>query len=304
MPATGMVFTSTIQAGLKATLDGVITDDNDVREELDYQKWCEEENQPDQWVDEQEYGGLGLAVERNEGGETAVASIAEGFSKRYIARSFGLRMIISEEAIDDNKYPKIIDAAGRLKRAIWMTVQYDATFMLSRAQNTAYVGGDGQPLWSASHTLPGGGTWSNIVATPIAPSVSAVTAARTQVSHYPSQDGLLANAMIKKVVFPSDQWEVWMGVLGSTNNPIAGNYSEINVVRKMSIEPVEARFWTSTTTQYMFVTNIPNGLKVKWRKRPTQRNWMENGNLSMHHQVNARWGTGWTEARAVLGVPA
>src|SRR5689334_19140 len=117
MPSAGMVFTSTVQAGLKATLDSVITDDNDVRDELDYSDWAEEENQPDQWVDEQEYGGLGLAKERGEGGETPIASISEGFTKRYIARSFGIRMIISEEAIDDNKYPKIIDAAGRLKRA-------------------------------------------------------------------------------------------------------------------------------------------------------------------------------------------
>ncbi len=304
MGAAGMVFTSTIQAGLKATLDSVITDDNDVRSDLDYQDWVEQENQPDQWVDEQEYGGLGMAVERGEGGEIAVAAIKEGFTKRYIARSFALRMIISEEAIDDNKYPKIIDAADRLKRAMWMTVQTECTLMLTRAQNAGYPGGDGVSLWSTAHTLPAGGTWSNVVATPVAPSVAAVTDARTQVSHYPSQDGLLANAKIKKVIFPSDQWGVWMGVLGSTNNPIAGNYSEINVVRKMSIEPVEARFWTSTTTQYMFQTNIPKGLRLKWRKRPAQRNWMENGNMSMHHAISARWSTGHTDARSVLGVPA
>src|SRR5678815_5951651 len=181
-----MVFTSTIVKGLKATLNKVYTDAQNTKSELDYQDWCEEENQSDQWEEDVEYGGIGLAQERNEGEELSTADIQEGFTKRYIARNFGRRIVISEEALDDNKYPKIIAAASRLNRAGWLTVQYDATSMLSRGFNSGFPGGDGVALWSASHTLPGGGTWSNLMATPMAPSVAALTTARTQVAHFPS----------------------------------------------------------------------------------------------------------------------
>lgn len=303
MGSAGPVFTSQIAAGLKSTLDNIITDDNEVKDELDYDDWMEVHSMEDAFVDDQEYGGLGLVREFGEGAEIPVAGIDEGFTKRYIARKFGLRMIVTEEAMDDNKYPKIISAAARLRRAYWMGVQYDCTQILTRAQNSAYVGGDNVTLWSSAHTLPGGGTWSNVMATPYAPSVAALSAARTQVAHYPSQDGTLAAAKITDVVFPSDQWAAWMGVLTSTMNPVPGNMSETNVFRN-KVEPIEARFWQSTTTQSMFKTNIKNGIQIKWRKRLSQRSWVENSNAQFHYGVTGRWSTGWSDARSVLGNPA
>lgn len=304
MASGGLVFTSVLRLQLQATLEEVITDDSEVKSQLDYTGWCDETTMDGAFADDAEWGGLGMVSEFGEGQEIPVASIDEGYSKRYIARKFGLRMIITEEAVEDNKFPKIIAQAARLSRAHWMGVQSDATQILVRAQNSAYVGGDNVSLWSASHTLPAGGTWSNVMATPMAPSVACLTTARTQVAHYPSQDGTLANAMITKVCFPSDQWGPWKGVLNSTNDPRPGNYSEINVAKAMSVEPVECRFWTATTTQSMFKTNVDGGPQIRWRRRMTQRNWMENSNMQMHHAVTARWTTGWSNARAVLGNPA
>ncbi len=298
-----MIFTSTVQAGLKETLNDVFMDETqNMQKQVDFTDWMEVDNQRDYWEDDQEYGGVGLAVERGEGEEVAEGTIYEGFTKRYIARSFARKIVISEEAIADNKYPKILDAAGWLSRSIWMTAQYDATFVLVRGYSSSYVGGDGVSLWNSAHTLPAGGTWSNVMATPMAPSRGALEVARAQVRHFPSQDGLIGNFQLDGVIFPSEQWGVWTGLLNSELSPEAGNFAEINVVRKLNIKPYECRYWTSSTTNWALKTDAKRGLRFRWRKKPAQRNWMENGNLSMHNLVDARWVTGWTDARSTLGV--
>ncbi len=304
MASGGATLTSQVAAGLKSTLNKIVTDDTEVRSQLDYDDFCEEYSMEDAYEDDQEYGGLGLVAEFAEGQEIPVAGMDEGYAKRYIARNFGLQMIVTEQALEDNKYPKIINAAGRLRRAYWMGVQYDATQLLVRAQNSAYVGGDGVVLWSASHTLPGGGTWSNLMSTTYAPGTAALSAARTQISHFPSQDGTLAAAQLTAVGFPSDQWAAWSGVLKSTLNPVAGNAAEINVFKSQNIDLIECRFWQSTTTQSFFKTNVTNGIQVRWRRKMTTRSWVENSNMQMHYAVTGRWTTGWTDARSILGNPA
>src|SRR4051812_8315915 len=175
MPAGIPVFTSTVADALKLTLDEVVDDDlSNYRSKAIFPKWMKQSNMEDNFEDDLEMGGPGLAAEKSEGAEMQAGGLQEGALTRYIARTFALKLVVTEEAIEDNKYPAVIAAAKRLPRAMWKTADIDSTNILIRATNTAYTGGDGQPLASASHSLPFGGTFSNLMAVPMSPSRIAV----------------------------------------------------------------------------------------------------------------------------------
>ena len=190
------VFTATVTSTLKKTLNLVMTDKDDgIESDSVMKKFCEVLTMEDNYEDDLDSAGPGLASEKPEGQEMATGTITEGFKWRYNARTFGLKLIVSDEAIEDSKYPEIIKAGRRLKRAMWKTVDYDATYILIRGFNTAYTYGDGVCLWSTSHPLAQGGTFSNYMATPMSPSRTALIVATTQIRKFPDYDNTIGMTM-------------------------------------------------------------------------------------------------------------
>jgi hypothetical protein len=298
------VFTGAIYHALKATLDQIADDKSDGYEaDADYTKWCEERGMPDNYVDDQEYGGPGLAAEVEEGAEIPTGTIREGATTRYTARKFALRLIVSEEAMEDSKYDQVISAAKRLKRSIIKTADIDATNMLVRATNTSYVGGDGKPLASASHTLPHGGTFSNTMATPFSPSRLALIQATSSIRKYPGHDGVTEGYQPKRVLCPTEQWALWDGILQSDKVP-ESNANEINVVKKLRVDVLSLKFWDNTTTNWAIQTDCDLGLTFRWRRKPKSRSWVENSQELMSYAISARWARGWTDSRCIHFVDA
>lgn len=302
----GTVFTSSVANALKATLEKVIDDPTDGYESKALMsKWLDIRGMDDAYEDDLESGGPGLASEKPEGTEIATGSITEGYLTRYIARTFALKLIVTEEAMEDKKYPKIINAARRLKRAMWKTADIDATNMLVRGFNTSYVGGDGLPLWSASHTLPHGGTFSNVMATPMSPSKAAVVVATSQIRRYPGHDGITEGYEPKVVLAPTEQWATWDGLVSSKMDPTAGNFTEINVVNQsLDLRVVTNKYWSNTSTNWAMLTDCEDGLNFRWRRRPRSRTWVDNDQEQMKYSNSARWARGWSDPRATLGVNA
>jgi hypothetical protein len=300
------VFSSTLANTLKKTLEKTIDDPTDAQSRAQFTDWCRIMSMDDQYVDDLETGGPGLASEKPEGQEVQLGTIREGVLYRYIARTFALRLGITEEAMEDNKYPKSIRLAKRLNRALWKTADIDATNMLVRAENASYVGGDGVALASASHTLPHGGTFSNTMATPMSPSVAAMVVATSAMRKFPGHDGITEGVEPKKIVCPTEQWAVWSQILGSTYTPRDGNLAEINVVKSdLSLGQVCAlRHWDNTTTNWGVISDAEDGLNFRWRKKPNNRTWVENSQHIMSYSISARWARGWSDPRGIYFVGA
>lgn len=297
--SSGAIFTSTIFNSVKLTLDQIVDDDTANSEStLVCKKWLKMGKQEDYYEDDLEMGGPGLASEVDEGQEIEVGAIREGFITRYIARKFGLRLIVTDEAVEDNKYPEVLKLGKRLSRALYKTLDIDCTNILVRAQNSAYTGGDGVPLASASHTLPNGGTWSNTFATPLAPSRIAVGSAVSLMRKFPGHDGVTEGAEPKKIVHPTEQWMTWSGILNSTMAPEAGNFAEINAVKRdLDLTAVSIKYWSNTTTNWGIITDADNGVQMRWRRKPRKNSWVENSNETMLYSITARWSRGWSDAR-------
>ncbi|MDX2253287.1 MAG: hypothetical protein NW202_13460 [Nitrospira sp.] len=299
------VLTGTIAHALKETLDEIIDDDTDgVESKAVFTKWCKIKSMEDNYEDDLETGGPGLASEKAESASLATGTIRQGYLTRYLARTFGLKLIISQEALEDRKYPKVINAARRLKRAMWKTADIDATNMLVRMFNSAYVGGDGLCLGNASHTLPNLGTFSNIMGTPLSPSRTAVIQARTAVGRMPGHDGVTEGYELETVVCPLDQWAVWDGLINSTKAPEAGQFNEINVVNRLGLKVVPIKYWSNTTTNWAVITDAENGPQFRWRVRPESSSWYENNNTVMMYGTRARWSRGWSDPRGIFCVNA
>ena len=294
----GTIFSSTIFNSFKETLDSIVDDRLSENESsLVCKKWMKIGSMDEAYVDDLEMGGPGLAAETDEGEEITVGTIREGFLKRYTPRKFALKLIVTDEAMEDNKYPETLRLAKRLDRAIYKTFDIDMTNILIRAQNATYVGGDGVPLASASHTLPQGGTFSNTFSVPLAPSRIAVIAMRSLVMKLPGHDGITEGYDIEKIVHPTEQWGVWEGILGSSLAPEPGNFAEINVVKKLNLKAVPVKYWNNTTTNWGAITDADNGVQAKWRRKPKSNSWVENDNETMKYSVSARWASGWSDAR-------
>jgi hypothetical protein len=294
---------STIANDLQDTLQTIMTDDTDGLEAMaEMPKYFEEKTTKDAFVDMMEYGGLGTSQYVPEGEEIPSAGISEGAFTRIWIRKFGLRAMATEEALEDGKTDKVINLAKRIKRACWRGVDIDAAQVWNRATDTNYLGGDGQPLASASHTIPGGGTFSNLMATPTAPSEAAYLIARAQADEVPDRDGYAQGVTIKKVVFPINQRGVWEGLAFAKNSPAAGEFNAVNLFNRDKIDLVPVRHWTGSDVDFAFITDVDNGLQWFWRKKMNSRTWVTESQEIMNYSGTYRAGRGWGDPRCIIFV--
>lgn len=303
----GAVYSMSLPKSLKRTLEAVINDKMDGLEKGGYySKWMQVGNMSDQWVEDLDMAGPGLASEIDEGAELSTGTITEGLAWRYDARKFGIKLIITDEAIEDSKYEQIISATRRIKRALWKTVEYDSANILGRAWNTTYSFADGQPLFSASHTLPKGGTFSNTLATPMSPSRAALIVVKAELAQMPGLDGLIEPRRMRKIVCPVEQEDVWREITGSRNAPEAGQFNAINVVNQdYNLEETCAiPYWRNTSTNWAVTTDSEHGVKWLWRRRPQSKSWLDNDQGLRKFGISARWARGISDPRCMYGSEA
>jgi len=296
------IFTSTAALALKETLEDIDTDEHGSEgSKAVFPKWLNVKPMSDNYIEYYEVAGSGMAGEKPEGESIPIGTIYEGPLTRFNARTYGQRMIVSDEALEDMKYDKVIMAAKRNNRSLWKLADFDATLMLVRATSTSFVGGNGQPLASAAHPLPGGGTYSNMMATAMSPSKASLVIATAQLMQQVGHDGLIDGVDPKKAVFPVQQWGIWREVLGSSYDPTPGAYNAINVInRDLSITPVPVKYWNNTTTNWALITDAELGLMWHWRRKPKSNTWVTEDKTMMNYAITARWSRGWVNPRAIL----
>lgn len=288
--------TSSIDASLKETLD-VVWGDEMKKPVIWPTMGFKVTSTTDKYIDDQEYAGIGLAQLTPEGGNIPLDNIEQGFATRYTMVKFSIGFVVSEEAKADCKYDKAIDDAGNLARSMKWTQEYLAVSIFNNAANTAYVGGDGVALASASHTLAKGGTYSNTLATPMSFSETAVETMRTNMRKLPSSNGLIRGYNMKKVVVPEELWFDANRVLKSEQQNDTAN-NAVNVLKGMGIEIVSNPFLSSTTA-WWGISDADNGLRWIWRLKPTTRSHNVEDNYTVRYNAMMRCAPGWTDPRGV-----
>ena len=300
-----MLTTSSGARTLRKTLENIITDSDDgIGSDLDCSYFMKQESMDKNYVQDLERGGPGLLTETPEAMPLDELNINDGALTTYISRKFGGLMTISEEMEEDGQYNSTyFNGARTLKRAGFKTLEVDTANVLNRGWNTGFVGGDGLPLFSASHTIPGGGTFSNTLAVPMAPSVAALNTVRQNVGVMVGHDGQREGYKVMKIVHPWAQDGAWETILG-TKNGLNTSGQDLNVVANKGYTHRPILFWTASDTNWAVITDAPNGLKLKWRRKFKARTWYEERPEVHIFGVSGRWARGWSNPRGAYGSEA
>jgi len=177
---------------------------------LEYARYGEEhkeiyetETSERSFEEETKLSGFSAAPVKNEGSAIAFDNAQEAWTARYNHETIALGFSLTEEAIEDNLYDSLSARYTKaLARAMAYTKQVKAAAVLNNGFTSGYNGGDGQPLFSASHPLVSGGTNSNIPSTPADLNETSLEAAVIQVSLWTDERGLLIAAKPKKLIVP------------------------------------------------------------------------------------------------------
>lgn len=211
-----------------------------------------------------EFGGPGQLSFKAENAAITAGRIIQGPIKRVQAATYAGAIEISREAVKDVKYKMITSAASSIGRATRLTPEYLFAQFLDRSFNTSFpVTADNVELCSASHLLPDGTTFSNII-TAAALAESSLEDVMTALRTVPGPDGMLSPEEDKQMVVPSALHNL-AEKLNRTQKTLGSNYNDVSVVAGTKVMTFD---FLTNTTRWFVQTDNENGIFWDWREKP------------------------------------
>ena len=239
---------------------------------LEYDKYQDEhtqvydsESSERSFEEETKLSGFGAAPVKKEGMAMAYDTAQESFSQRYDHETIAMGFSITEEAMEDNLYDSLSSRYTKaLARAMSYTKQVKAMvpFNTGFTASTGYLTGDGDQLFSTSHSIVSGADLSNRPATAVDLNETSLEDAAIQISNWTDERGLLIAAQPVKLVIPTNLQFVATRILNSQfKTGVADN--DINaIVHNSTIrDGYCVNHYLTDTNAWFLKTDVPNGLK-------------------------------------------
>ena len=274
----------------------------------------EVENSDRAFEEEVLFTGFGTAPVKGEGAAVQYDDAQEGYTARYTHETVALAFAVTEEAMEDNLYDTFAKLRARgLARAMANTKQVKAADVFNNGFSTAYLGGDGVALFSASHPTVGAGVQSNTLGATDLSEASLETALIT-ISKTKDDRGILIGAQAESLHVPSDlaftadqilnsQMTTIIGVNPTTAANGATNQNKINSIRNQGLVPggffVNRRF-TDTNAWYL-KTDVPNGTKMFVRAPLATKMEPDFDTGNLRFKARERYSFGWSDWRGFYG---
>ena len=277
---------------------------------LEYSRYGEEhkeifetETSERSFEEETKLSGFSAAPVKNEGSAIAYDNAQEVFTARYNHETIALGFSLTEEAIEDNLYDSLSARYTKaLARAMAYTKQTKAAAILNNGFDTDYPGGDGQPLFSASHPLVSGGTNSNIPSVPTDLNETALENAVIQIAAWTDERGLLIAAKPRKLVIPPSLQFVATRLL-ETELRVSTADNDINAIKSNGSIPegYAVNHFLTDTDAWFLTTDVPNGLKhfVRTPMATSMDGDFDTGNV--RYKARERYSFGWSDPLGMYG---
>ena len=277
---------------------------------LEYARYGEEhkeffdtETSERSFEEETKLSGFSAAPVKNEGSAIAYDNGQEVFTARYTHETIALGFSLTEEAIEDNLYDSLSARYTKaLARAMSYTKQTKAAAVLNNGFTAAYAGGDGQPLFSASHPLVSGGVNSNISSTSADLNETSLEAAVIQIAAWTDERGLLIAAKPKKLVIPPSLMFVATRLL-ETELRVGTADNDINAIKNNGSIPegYTVNHFLTDTNGWFLTTDVPNGLKhfVRTPMSTGMDGDFDTGNV--RYKARERYSFGWSDPLGMYG---
>jgi len=277
---------------------------------LEYARYGEEhkeifetETSERSFEEETKLSGFSAAPVKNEGSAIAYDNAQEVFTARYNHETIALGFSLTEEAIEDNLYDSLSSRYTKaLARAMAYTKQTKAAAVLNNGFDTDYPGGDGVPLFSASHPLVSGGTNSNIPSVAADLNETSLEAAVIQIAAWTDERGLLIAAKPRKLVVPPSLMFVATRLL-ETELRVATADNDINAIKSNGSIPegYTVNHFLTDTDAWFLTTDVPNGLKhfVRTPMATSMDGDFDTGNV--RYKARERYSFGWSDPLGMYG---
>jgi hypothetical protein len=277
---------------------------------LEYARYGEEhkeiyetETSERSFEEETKLSGFSAAPVKNEGSAIAYDNAQEVFTARYNHETIALGFSLTEEAIEDNLYDSLSSRYTKaLARAMAYTKQTKAAATLNNGFDTDYPGGDGVPLFSASHPLVSGGTNSNIPSTPADLNETSLEAAVIQIAAWTDERGLLIAAKPRKLIVPPSLMFVATRLL-ETELRVSTADNDINALKSNGSIPegYAVNHFLTDTDAWFLTTDVPNGLKhfVRTPMATGMDGDFDTGNV--RYKARERYSFGWSDPLGMYG---
>lgn len=299
-PMRSTDFRAIVEPILNKAFDGVY----DLRKD-EYKQVFEEDNGIARaYQEEPVMFGFGAAPELPDGMPVTYQQGGILFNKRYSYAVFGLAFALTKVLVEDGDHIRIGTTFSKhLAQSIMETLETLTANNLNRAFNAAFPGGDAVSLSNAAHPIVGG-SFSNILAVAAALSQTSLEQMLIQIRGAVDNNGKkIRVSPTKLVVSPSNVFQA--EVLLKSVLRAGTNNNDINPVKSMGMldaDPAVISRLTSTTAWWV-KTDVQNGLKVLWRRRPDGGMEGDFETDSMRYKKTMRLATGWTDPRTAFGTP-
>ena len=279
---------------------------------LEYKRYGEEhkevyetETSERSFEEETKLSGFSAAPVKNEGNAIAYDNAQEAWTARYTHETIALGFSLTEEAVEDNLYDTLSARYTKaLARAMAYTKQVKGANVLNNGFTTggAYNGGDGVPLFSASHPLVTGGTNSNIPATPADLNETSLEAAVIQIAAWTDERGLLIAAKPAKLIIPPALQFVATRLL-ETELRVGTADNDVNALKNNGSIPegYAINHFLTDTNAWFLTTDVPNGMKhfVRSPLSTSMDGDFDTGNV--RYKARERYSFGWSDPLGMYG---
>lgn len=249
--------------------------------------------------------GLGAAVVKAEGAGVTYDSGQELWTARYTAETIALAFAITEEAVEDGLYGNLgAKYSKALARSMQHTKEVKGAAILNNGFDTAYTGGDGQPLFSESHPVAVGGTQSNMLSTASDLSETAMESLLIMIRKAKDDRGLPISLNPTRLIVPPEEEYNATRLMKNPNRPETAerDINAARMVRSSFYSTAPAVITRLTDADAWFVkTDCPDGLKHIIRKKVSRKveGDFETGN--MRYRARERYINGWSDWRGAYG---
>ena len=271
--------------------------------EAEHKEIYETETSERSFEEETKLSGFSAAPVKPEGQAISYDNAQEAWTTRYNHETIALGFAITEEAVEDNLYDSLSARYTKgLARAMAYTKQVKAAAVLNNGFSSAYVGGDGVPLFSSAHPLVSGGTNSNTPSTQADLNETSLEAAFIQIAGWTDERGLLIAAKPKKLIVPPALQFVATRLL-ETELRVGTNNNDINAIKSNGAVPggYTVNHWLTDPNAWFLTTDVPNGMKhfVRTPLATGMDGDFDTGNV--RYKARERYSFGWSDPLGIWG---
>lgn len=244
--------------------------------------------------------GFGSAVVKSEGSDVTFDSAAEAWTARYTHDTLALAFNLTEEALEDNQYMQMgTKLTKALAKAMVSAKEIKGASILNFGFDAGHLGGDGVPLFSASHPTVGGGLQSNLLGTPADLSETSMEDLLTQMRLAKDDRGLPVALKAKDLVIPPNLIFTATRLLESTLRPGTPD-NDVNAINKRNFFGKMAVDVTrlSDPDAWFIKSDCSDGLKYFQRVGAQFKVEDDFKSGNFRSKVRERFSFGWTDWRS------